>query len=72
MTNDSGSKSGGRHIAQDGYKPGLLTEGHKPQSVPMPGKIQGGYQGPSGGGKPSAPTTGSGVAPAAAPNDGKK
>jgi hypothetical protein len=65
MTDKSTSKSSGRQMAHDGYKPGLLTEGHKP-------KVQGGYTGPSSGGeKPAAPTTGSGVAPAA-PKDGKK
>jgi hypothetical protein len=47
-------------MAQDGYKPGLLTEGHKPQSVSIPANVQGGYQ-TSGGGKPTPPTTGSGV-----------
>jgi hypothetical protein len=69
MNNNPNSKSGGRQMAHDGYKPGLLTEGHKPQAIP--GKVQGGYTGPTGGGKPAAPSTGSGVAPAA-PNGGKK
>jgi hypothetical protein len=55
----------GRQMAHDGYRPTLLTEGHKPQVVSLPGKVQGGYQGPTGGGKPTAPTTGSGVTPAA-------
>src|ERR1700733_13166535 len=71
MTEKSTSKGGGRYMAQDGYRPGLLTEGYKSQIAAIPGKVQGGYTGPSGGGKPSAPTTGSGVAPAA-PNGGKK
>lgn len=71
MTKSSTSKVGNRQMAQDGYRPGLLTEGYKPQATVIPGKVQGGYTGPSGGGKPSAPTTGSGVAPAA-PNGGKK
>lgn len=46
-------------IAQDGYRPqpSNVNKGYQPQ----PGKVQGGYQAPSGGGKPSAPTTGSGV-----------
>lgn len=48
----------------------LVTEGHKPQLTPIPRKVQGGYPGPSGG-KPAAPTTGSGVAPAA-PSGGEK
>jgi len=65
------SSNSGRQMTRDGYKPGLLTEGHRPQVSSIPGKIQGGYQGPSGNGKPTAPTTGSGVAPAA-PNGGKK
>jgi len=71
MTDKSNSNSGGRQMAHDGYKPGLLTEGHKPQVAPVPGKVQGGYTGPSGGGSPTAPSTGSGVTPAA-PNGGKK
>ena len=58
-------------MAHDGYSPGLRTEGHKPQTTPIPGKIQGGYTGPSDGPKPAAPTSGSGVAPAA-PDGGKK
>ena len=29
--------------------------------MPSPIKVQGGYQAPTGGGKPSTPTTGSGV-----------
>lgn len=71
MTEKPTSKSSGRHMAHDGYRPGLLTEGYKPQATAIPGKVQGGYTGPSGGGKPAAPSTGSGVAPAA-PNGGKK
>jgi len=71
MSNNSNLKGGGRQMAHDGYKPSLLTEGHKPQPTPIPGKVQGGYTGPSGGGKPAAPTTGSGVAPAN-PNGVKK
>ncbi len=63
MTDKSTSKGSGRDMAQDGYRP-ALTEGHKPQPTPIPGKVQGGYTGP-GGGKPVAPTTGSGVTPAA-------
>jgi hypothetical protein len=57
-------KSGG--MAHDGYgprpplkqnvQPAPATKGYQPQ----PGKVQGGYQAP-GSGKPSAPTTGSGV-----------
>ncbi len=70
MTNNP-SKSGGRQMAQDGHKPSLLTEGHKPQVTSIPGKVQGGYTGPSGGGKPTAPSTGSGVVPAA-PSGEKK
>lgn len=70
MTNRSNSKGSGRHLAHDGHRPGLLTEGHRPQVTPVPGKVQGGYTGPSGGGKPAAPTTGSGVAPAG-PSGGK-
>ena len=66
----SDNKASGSRLANDGYKPGLLTEGHKPLPSrgyqPQPGKIQGGYQAP-GGGKPSAPTTGSGVKPPATP-----
>jgi|HubBroStandDraft_2_1064218.scaffolds.fasta_scaffold88001_3 hypothetical protein len=71
MTNRSTSKGSHRQMAHDGYRPGLLTEGYKPQATAIPGKVQGGYTGPSGGAKPAAPTTGSGVAPAA-PNGGKK
>jgi hypothetical protein len=71
MTEKSTSKGGGRNMAQDGYRPGLLTEGYKPQGAGTPGKIQGGYTGPNGGGKPATPSTGSGVVPAA-PNGGKK
>jgi hypothetical protein len=71
MTNNQTPKSSGRQMAHDGYRPGLQTEGHKPQLTQIPGKIQGGYTAPSGGPKPSAPTTGSGVAPAA-PNGGNK
>jgi hypothetical protein len=58
-------------MAHDGYRPGLLTEGHKPRGTPMPGGIQGGYQAPGSGQKPAAPTTGSGVKPPA-PSGGKK
>jgi hypothetical protein len=72
MTEKSTSKGGGRQMAHDGYRPGLLTEGHKPQVTSTPGKVQGGYQGPSGGQKPATPTTGSGVAPPAAPSSEKK
>jgi hypothetical protein len=61
----------GRQMANDGYKPGLITEGHKPQVTPIPGKIQGGYTGPSDGPKPTAPSTGSGVAPPAPPRGSK-
>ena len=71
MTNNPNSKSGGRQMAHDGYKPGLLTEGYKPRATSIPGKVQGGYTGPAGGGKPTAPAIGSGVAPAA-PNGGEK
>jgi hypothetical protein len=71
MTSESTPKGGGRSMTHDGYRPGLLTEGHKPQGTPIPGKVQGGYTGPSSGGTPAAPSTGSGVTPAA-PNGGKK
>jgi hypothetical protein len=68
MTDRSNSRSAGRQMAHDGHRPQLLAEGHKPQVVSIPGKVQGGYQGPSGGGKPPSPTTGSGVKPAAPPS----
>ena len=71
MANKPSSTSPARQIAQDGHRPQLLTEGHKPQVVSIPRKVQGGYEGPSGGGKPAAPTTGSGVKPAVPPG-GKK
>lgn len=71
MRNTPTNNGAGRQMAQDGYRPGLDTKGHNPQVTPMPGKIQGGYTAPGGGSKPSAPTTGSGVTPAA-PNGGKK
>jgi hypothetical protein len=70
MSDKTTSKNPGRQTAHDGHRPGLLTEGHKPHLTPIPGKVQGGYQGP-GGGKPATPTTGSGVAPAA-PGGGDK
>jgi len=71
MTNDK-PQSGGNvvnkghqpRMAQDGHQPRtILTEGHKPRpaAVKIPQKVQGGYQAPAGGGKPAAPTTGSGV-----------
>lgn len=63
MTDKLTSNSRGHQMTQDEHRPGLLAEGHKPHSVPFPGKIQGGYQAP-GGGKPATPTTGSGVKPA--------
>jgi hypothetical protein len=47
-----------------GYQPTMANDGHQPRPTPgpsvAPGKVQGGYQAPSGG-KPAAPTTGSGV-----------
>jgi hypothetical protein len=60
-------KSGG--MTHDGYKPRPLSEGYQPRPgnrgyQPQPGKVQGGYQAP-GTGKPTAPTTGSGVKPPA-------
>jgi hypothetical protein len=76
MANDK-SQSGSNRMALDGHKPRpapqLIAEGHKPRpSVPFSKKVQGGYQAPSGGGKPAAPTTGSGVTPKpAAPTDKK-
>lgn len=51
-----------RTTAMDGYQP----RGYQPSSAPAPKPvsnpegIQGGYQAPTGG-KPAAPTTGSGV-----------
>ncbi len=71
MADKSTPKSVGRQMAHDGYRAGLFTEGHRPQVAPLPGKVQGGYTGPSGGGSPTAPSTGSGVAPAPS-NGGKK
>jgi hypothetical protein len=72
MNNDkpqSGNRGHQPGMAQDGHKPGrILTEGHKPPpAVTIPHKVQGGYQAPAGGGKPAAPTTGSGVTKPAAP-----
>lgn len=66
----SGNRGHQPGMAQDGHKPGqILTEGHKPRpaAVTIPRKVQGGYQAPAGGGKPAAPTTGSGVTKPAAP-----
>ena len=43
-----------RRLAQDGYRP-------TPAPSSTSQKYQGGYQAPSGGSRPSLPTTGSGV-----------
>lgn len=51
-------------LAQDGHRPlpsNVSHKGHQPGPT-AGGKVQGGYQAP-GGGKPAAPTTGSGVKP---------
>jgi hypothetical protein len=51
----------------EGHQPrsGFANDGHQPRPAPalssVPTKVQGGYQAPSGGGKPATPTTGSGV-----------
>jgi hypothetical protein len=74
MADKSSSSSRGpqTQMAHDGHRPrSLITEGYKPAIAP--GKVQGGYQAPGGGGKPAAPTTGSGVTTSpAAPAGGKK
>ena len=50
----------------EGYRPQMANDGHQPRPATptsphgIPGKVQGGYQAPAGG-KPAAPTTGSGV-----------
>jgi hypothetical protein len=61
--NSSNSRGNGPHLAQDGHRPFPLKEGYQPRliAVTFPNKVQGGYQGPPGGGKPATPTTGSGV-----------
>jgi len=50
MTNNKGTPG---RFSTNGYQPTAAT--------PKPGGVQGGYQAPAGGGKPAAPTTGSGV-----------
>jgi hypothetical protein len=66
MTDDTPSPSNRGHqpTLNNGRHPHIANDGHQPRSTPRPsvapGKIQGGYQAPIGG-KPTAPTTGSGV-----------
>lgn len=64
-------------IAQDGHRPApqIITEGHRPRPAPVTAPstgVQGGYQAPAGGGKPPAPTTGSGVTSKPSAPTGKK
>lgn len=51
-------KAGGGQ-SERGHEPRLANDGYRPMTPPT--KVQGGYQAPSGDGKPATPTTGSGV-----------
>jgi hypothetical protein len=62
-------ESPNRQPLKKGHQPRMTNDGYQPRPAPSLGhihqKVQGGYQAPSGGGKPTPPTTGSGVKPAA-------
>ena len=70
MTDDTASSNGHTHTDHQAnpsnkrYESTIAMDGHQPRPAPRPsvasGKVQGGYQAPSGP-RPAVPTIGSGV-----------